>query len=127
MKNGSLLDYDGRREGKRGRKGGFGCFDEVDLTCGRHQRNRIEWCASGTNAKQSEKTTMQEFDGLFSPTLLSSPEEEERPERSVGWRFHFISIHGSSSLSVSSSGRATNESIYQTKGRGKGGERCQIE
>lgn len=120
-KMGACLDSDGKKEV-------LVALTRWDLTWGRH---RIERCASGTNAKQSEKTTVQEFDGLFPRLPSPPPRKSKRPERSVGWGFHFVSIHGGEStapapltlqLRESRQEQPMNESIlfYQTKGKGEG-------
>lgn len=65
-----------------------------------------------------------------------SPLLSKRPERSVGWGFHFVSIHGGEStapapltlqLRESRQEQPMNESILSTRPRerGKEGERCQ--
>jgi len=77
---------------------------------------------------------MQGFDGLFSPSSLSPlPRERNgQKDRSVGWRFHFISTRNgnpipvpASSLSLQFRG-ATNESIYLSNGRGREGKDARL-
>jgi hypothetical protein len=102
-KMGACLDSDGKKEV-------LVALTRWDLTWGRH---RIERCASGTNAKQSEKTTVQEFDGLF--PRLPSPQQTAGKISGVGISLRFHSwrrIHGSGSSHSPVEGeqaRATNE------------------